>query len=62
MKIIKNLLKWKLLFIYFYGKEKNNLYKIIQNHYDKIIDILYKVLNLITDISNDNYLNIYSIL
>ena len=44
-------------------KDKNNkLYKIIQNHYDKIIDINYnKVLNLIADISNDNYLNIYSI-
>ena len=46
----------------FNGLEKNNLYKIIQNHYDKIIDINYnKVLNLIADISNDNYLNIYSI-
>ena len=44
-------------------KDKNNkLYKIIQNHYDKIIDINYnKILNLIADISNDNYLNIYSI-
>ena len=49
------------LFI-FNVKEINNIYKIIQNHYDKIIDINYnKILNLIADISNDNYLNIYSI-
>ncbi len=49
------------LFI-FNGIEKNNLYKIIQNHYDKIIGVNYnKILNLIADISKDNYLNIYSI-